>query len=77
MVESEDEAQDIEIELSENTVRRNFTGSELAEGIRRQMAIESEKAKERMVSGGVQTFAQGTTGKARDKAAEQFGISGE
>ncbi len=79
MVESEDEAQDIEIELSENTVRRNFTGSELAEGIRRQMAIESEKAKERS---GVrtdlrQTFATGESGRARDKAAEQFGISGE
>lgn len=65
------------MEMSENTVRRNFTGSELAEGIRRQMAIEAEKAKERMESGGVQIFAQGTTGKARDKAAERFGISGE
>lgn len=79
MVESEDEAQDIEIELSENTVRRNFTGSELAEGIRRQMAIESEKAKERQGARTdiMQTFAEGSSGTARDKAAEQFGISGE
>lgn len=79
MVESEDEAQDIEIELSENNVRRNFTGSELAEGIRRQMAIESEKAKERQGARTdlMQTFAEGSSGTARDKAAEQFGISGE
>lgn len=47
--------------------------------IRRQMAIEAEKAKERS---GVrtdlrQTFATGESGRARDKAAEQFGISGE
>lgn len=77
MLDTKDEAHDLAVEMSENNLRRNFTGSELAEGIRRQMAIEAEKAKERMESGGVQTFAQGTTGKARDKAAEQFGISGE
>lgn len=81
MVESEDEAQDIEIELSENNVRRNFTGSELAEGIRRQMAIESEKARERQEAsrfgsdGGANICT--ATGKSRDKAAEAFGISGE
>lgn len=79
MVESEDEAQDIEIELSENTVRRNFTGSELAEGIRRQMAIESEKAKERQAAtqfGGDGNIST-TAGAARDKAGEAFGISGK
>lgn len=77
MVESEDEAQDIEIELSENTVRRNFTGSELAEGIRRQMEIEGAKAKERMAEGGRGANISTPSGKSRDKAAEQFGISGE
>lgn len=76
VVKSDDEAQDLEIEMSENNLRRNFTGSELAEGIRRQMAIESEKAKERMQDP-MQTFAEGQTGTSRDKAAEQFGISGE
>lgn len=77
MVESEDEAQDLEIEMSENNVRRNFTGSELAEGIRRQMAIESERAKERMSEGGRGANICTPSGKARDKAAEHFGISGE
>lgn len=77
MVESEDEAQDIEIELSENTVRRNFTGSELAEGIRRQMAIEAEKAQTRMSEGGRGGNISTPSGKARDKAGEAFGISGK
>lgn len=77
MVESEDEAQDIEIELSENTVRRNFTGSELAEGIRRQMEIEGAKAKERMAEGGRVGNISTPSGAARDKAGEAFGISGK
>ena len=76
VVKSNDEAHDLAVEMSENNLRRNFTGSELAEGIRRQMALESEKAKERMQDP-MQTFAEGQTGTSRDKAAEQFGISGE
>ena len=76
MLDTESEEQDLAIEMDENNTRRNFTGSELAEGIRRQMAIESEKAKERMADP-MQTFAEGQKGTARDKAAEQFGISGE
>ena len=76
MLDTKDEAHDLDVELSENNMRRNFTGSELAEGIRRQMAIEQEKAKGRMQDP-MQTFAEGQTGTSRDKAAEQFGISGE
>ena len=76
MLDTKDEAHDLAVEMSENNLRRNFTGSELAEGIRRQMALESEKAKERMQDP-MQTFAEGQTGTSRDKAAEQFGISGE
>lgn len=76
VVRSDDEVQDLEIEMSENNLRRNFTGSELADGLRRKMALESEKAKERMQDP-MQTFAEGQTGTSRDKAAEQFGISGE
>lgn len=76
MLDTESEEQDLAIEMDENNTRRNFTGSELAEGLRRQMEIESEKAKERMADP-MQTFAEGQKGTARDKAAEQFGISGE
>lgn len=77
VVKSNDEAHDLAVEMSENNLRRNFTGSELAEGIRRQMALESEKAKERMSEGGRGANICTPSGKSRDKAAEQFGISGE
>ena len=77
MLDTKDEAHDLAVEMSENNLRRNFTGSELAEGIRRQMALESEKAKERMADGGRGANICTPSGKSRDKAAEQFGISGE
>ena len=76
MVESDGEVQDLEIEMSENNVRRNFTGSELAEGLRRQMAIEAEKARERMIEGGGGGNISTPFGKARDAAGAAFGISG-
>ena len=77
MLDTKDEAHDLAVEMSENNLRRNFTGSELAEGIRRQMALESEKAKERMADGGRGGNFSTPSGKSRDKAAEQFGISGK
>lgn len=79
MLDTRDEAHDLAVEMSENNLRRNFTGSELAEGIRRQMEIEAAKAKERQ--GGRtdigETFPRGSSGRARDKAGEAFGISGK
>ena len=77
MLDTKDEAHALAVEMSENNLRRNFTGSELAEGIRRQMALESEKAKERMADGGRGGNVSTPSGKSRDKAAEQFGISGK
>lgn len=81
MLDTRDEAHDLAVEMSENNMRRNFTGSELAAGIRRQMEIEAAKARERQEAsrfGGDGGANIGTTaGKARDKAAEHFGISGE
>ena len=76
MLDTKDEAHDLAVEMSENNMRRNFTGSELAAGIRRQMELESAKARERMQDP-MQTFAEGQKGTTRDKAAEHFGISGE
>lgn len=78
MLDTRDAAHDLDVEMSENNMRRNFTGSELAKGIRRQMAIESEKAHERMLSGKAQdpseTFPKG---RASDAAGSAFGISGK
>lgn len=79
MLDTESEEQDLAIEMDENNTRRNFTGSELAEGIRRQMAIEAAKAKERQGARTdlMETFPEGSSGAARDKAGEAFGISGK
>jgi len=77
MLDTKDEAHDLDVEMSENNMRRNFTGSELAEGIRRQMAIESERARERMAEGGRGGNVSTPSSKARDKAGEAFGISGK
>lgn len=77
MIDTRDEAHDLAVEMSENNMRRNFTGSELAAGIRRQMDIESALARERMAEGGRGANISTPSGKARDKAAEHFGISGE
>lgn len=77
MLDTESEEQDLAIEMDENNTRRNFTGSELAEGIRRQMAIEAEKAQTRMSEGGRGGNISTPSGKARDKAGEAFGISGK
>lgn len=77
MLDTRDEAHDLAVEMSENNLRRNFTGSELAAGIRRQMELETAKAKERMVEGGTGGNISTPSGKARDKAGEAFGISGK
>ena len=77
MLDTRDEAHDLAVEMSENNMRRNFTGSELADGIRRQMELESAKARERMAEGGRGANISTPSGKTRDKAAEHFGISGE
>lgn len=74
MLDTRDEAHDLAVEMSENNMRRNFTGSELAAGIRRQMELESAKARERQALG--ETLPKGSGGRARDKAGEAFGISG-
>lgn len=77
MLDTKDEAHDLAVEMSENNMRRNFTCSELAEGIRRQMDLEAVKAKERMAEGGRVGNISTPSGAARDKAGEAFGISGK
>lgn len=77
MVDTEDEEQDLEVEMSENNKRLNFTGSELAEGIRRQMAIEQEKARQRMLAGKPLGNVSQGFGRASDLAGAAFGISGK
>ena len=77
--------QKLNIEISENEVRKDFSKSERIEYARRLEKIESIKAKERQATstGGstpqlMQTFAEADNGTVRDVVAEKIGIgSGE
>lgn len=77
--------QKLNIEISENEVRKDFSKAERVEYARRLEKIESVKARERMATstGGanpqlVQNFAEADTNKTRNIVAEKLGIgSGE
>lgn len=77
--------QKLNIEISENEVRKDFSKAERVEYARRLEKIESVKAKERQATstGGVnpqlvQNFAEADTNKTRNIVAEKLGIgSGE
>lgn len=67
----------LNLEISENESRKDFTKSERIQYARQLERIERVKAKERMGQG-VQNFAQLEEGKTRDIVAEKLGIgSGE
>ena len=80
-----DAEQQLEMEISENEVRKDFSKAERIDYARRLERIESAKAKERQATstGGseprpVQKFAQAEQTKTRDVVAEKLGIgSGE
>lgn len=74
MMDTGDAEHELNIEISENEVRKDFSKSERAEYMKRLLRIEQAKAKERMLDP-MENFPEG--GAARDKAAEQFGISGK
>lgn len=77
MMDTKDAEHELNIEISENDVRKGFTKSERVDYMKRLLRIEQAKAKERLVDAGkgVENFPQ--AGKSRDKTAEQFGISGK
>jgi len=69
--------QKLNIEISENEVRKDFSKSERIEYARRLEKIESLKAKERMLTGKsdpTQNFAEGVTGEATQIVAKKLGI---
>lgn len=70
------EREEIETILLSNRYRVKTPGEKQIEADMWE-EIEAQKAQERMEAGGSQDFAKGETGKARDKAAEQVGWSGE
>jgi len=66
------------IEISENTQRHNFTPDEIAKYGRLLEAIETEKAKERIMAGkkSEDPLVERTGGLVRDIVGEKLGISG-
>lgn len=79
MMDTRDAEHELNIEISENDCRKDFSKAERVDYMYRLMRIEKEKARERQGQRTdiVQTFAEGDAGKARDKTAAAFGVSGE
>lgn len=78
MMDTRDAEHELNIEISENNVRKAFSRKEEVDLMRRLFRIEQAKAKERQ---GERTDLPenfpGSLGDARDKTASQFGISGK
>ncbi|MBQ1450678.1 MAG: ParB N-terminal domain-containing protein [Eggerthellaceae bacterium] len=74
MMDTRDAEHELNIEISENDVRKGFTKSERVDYIKRLLRIEQAKAKERQ---GERTSARNLTEVQRsdEATAEQFGIS--
>ena len=73
----EDAEQQLRLEISENTARKNFTPEEILIYGRQLERIESARANERKVAGkGIDHKDGRPEGQARDIVASNFGISG-
>ena len=74
MMDTRDAEHELNVEISENENRKEFSKAERTDYMKRLLRIEQAKAKERQTLG--EKFPEGG-GRARDKAAEQFGMSGK
>ena len=74
MMDTRDAEHELNIEISENENRKEFSKSERVDYMKRLLRIEQAKAEKRQTLG--EKFPEGR-GRARDKTAEQFGISGK
>lgn len=79
MMDTRDAEHELNIEISENDCRKDFSKAERVDYMYRLMRIEKEKARERQGARTdiVQNFAESDAGRARDKTAAAFGVSGE
>ena len=77
MMDTRDAEHELNIEISENDVRKGFSKAERVDYMSRLYRIEQAKAAERQKSGVQEKIPEGVKGQARDKAAEQFGMSGK
>ncbi len=74
MMDTRDAEHELNIEISENDVRKAFSKSERVDYMYRLMRIEKEKAAERVAEGGQGGVKSSDLGRAKDKTAEAFGI---
>lgn len=74
MMDTRDAEHELNIEISENDVRKGFTKSERLDYIRRLLRIEQAKAKDNMAAGGEGREISHTL-RSDEATAEQFGIS--
>jgi ParB family chromosome partitioning protein len=74
MMDTRDAEHELNIEISENDVRKGFSKAERVDYMYRLMRIEKEKAKERMSEGGKGAVKSSDVGEAKDKTAVAFGI---
>lgn len=79
MMDTRDAEHELNIEISENDCRKDFSKAERVDYMYRLMRIEKEKARERQGERTdiQQKFAESDKGQARDKTAAAFGVSGE
>lgn len=78
MMDTRDAEHELNVEISENENRKAFSKRERVDYMKRLLRIEQAKAAERQKAGANlgETFPEGK-GRAKDKTAEQFGISGK
>lgn len=75
MMDTRDAEHELNVEISENENRKEFSKAERTDYMKRLLRIEQAKAKERMAESGGNISTP--VGKSRDKTAEKFGMSGK
>ena len=75
MMDTRDAEHELNIEISENDVRKAFSKSERVDYMHRLLRIENEKAVERQKSGTNLSEKSNEGGRADEKTASAFGIS--
>ena len=75
MMDTRDAEHELNIEISENDVRKDFSKAERVDYMKRLLRIEQAKAKERVSEAGQGGVKSSTLGRAKDKTADSFEMS--
>lgn len=75
MMDTRDAEHELNVEISENDVRKGFTKSERVDYMKRLLRIEQAKADERKKSGKKDLSENSHEGRSDEKTAEHFGVS--